>query len=146
VAVGGKIGLPLSVSYNSSKTTIQNSGYYAEEDYEYTTQTFMGFGTFRGSSGNLNLNLAIFASAETGVKLAMQDGYALYIGAYVDYGLTNIAKSSDPVPFHEYNTKNPSDFSVRSILESQYSQNGVYQSFTNKIVPLSAGIKLRLAF
>ena len=146
-ALGGKVGLPLSAKYNSSKTTIQNSGYYAEEDYEYTTQTFMGFGTFRGSSGDLSFKLAIFASAEIGAKIIMNDGYSLYTGVFVDYGLTNIANQpSEPLPFHQYNREHPSDFAVNSIITSQYSQSGNTQSFTDNVVPLAGGIKLKLAF
>jgi len=146
-AAGGKVGLPLIVKYNSSRATIQNSGYYEEEDYEYTTQTFMGFGKFRGSSGDLSLKMAFFISAEVGAKLIMRDGYTLYVGAYVDYGLNDIANSpSEPKQFLEYNKKHPSDFRVNSVLESQYSQNGASQSFTSKITPLASGIKVRLTF
>ena len=147
VAVGGKFGLPLSGKYNSSRTNIQNSGYYAEEDYEYTTQRFMGFGTFKGSRGNLSFKMAFFASAETGVKFMMSDGYALYTGIYADYGLTNIANQpSEPLPFLQYNRERPSDFSVNSIVTSRNMQNGNAQLFTNKIVPLAVGIKLKMAF
>ena len=146
-AAGGKVGLPLSVKYNSSKTIIQNSGYYEEEDYEYTTQTFMGFGKFKGSSGDLSLKIAFFASMETGAKLAMKDGYTLYVGTYVDYGLNNIANQpSEPLQFLSYNKTRPSDFRINSVIESQHSQNGTLQAFTSKVTTLAAGIKVRLAF
>ncbi|MCL2131685.1 MAG: outer membrane beta-barrel protein [Lentimicrobiaceae bacterium] len=145
-ALGGKIGLPLIVKYNNSSTSIQNTGYYAEEDYEYTTQQFMGFGKFPGSSGDLKFKIAFFGSAEIGGKWIMRDGYKLYTGVYVDYGLNNIANQQVGVPFVEYNMKNPSDFVIHSIFESQYSQGNEMRAFTNKIVPLAAGIRVTMAF
>lgn len=147
VAAGGKVGLPLSGKYNSSKATVYNSGYYDMENYEYTTQLFMGFGQFSGSSRYLKFKTAFFASAEIGAKWMMRDGYKFYTGVYLDYGLNNIAKQrSEPSQFLKYNTARPSDFAVNSIIESQYSQNGELKSFTNKIFPIAAGVKLMLAF
>jgi len=146
-AAGGKVGIPISVKGNNSSTNVQNSGYYAEEDYEYTSQSFMGFGQFSGSNNNLKFKMAFMASAEIGTKWVMRDGYKFYTGICVDYGLNNIASTqNDQPPFIEYNSKHPSDFKVNSIIKSQYSQNGEMQPFTNKIVPLFAGVKLTLAF
>ena len=146
-AAGGKVGFPLSAKYNSSKIAIYNSGYYEEEDCEYTTQLFMGFGQFSGSSGNLKFKTAFFASAEIGVKWMMKGEYSFYTGLYMDYGLNNIVKPrSEPLQFLEYNTDHPSDFTVNSIIESKYLQNTELELFTNKIIPITAGIKLILAF
>jgi len=146
-AAGGKVGLPIHVNYNSRGTNIQNSGYYTEEDYKYTTQLFMGFGQFSGSNGKLKLKTAFMVSAEIGAKWVMQDGYKFYTGVYVDYGLNNIAApQTSPPPFIAYNTARPADFAINSIFQSQYSQNNEMQSFTKKIVPMTAGLKLIFAF
>ena len=147
-AAGGKLGIPLSVKYNSSKTTIYNSGYYDWEDYEYTTQQFMGFGKFSGREDKLNFKtIAILVSAETGVKWTMGEGYKLYTGIYVDYGLNNMVNQpATPLPFLDYNAAHPADFTVNSIVESQYAQNDEFKTFTNKIVPLAVGVKLTLGF
>jgi len=147
-AAGGKLGIPLSVKYNSSKTTIYNSGYYDFEEYEYTTQRFMGFGNFAGSDGKLNFKtIAILASAEVGAKWIMGEGYKLYTGIYVDYGLNNMLNQPTvPLPFLDYDPSRPSDFAVNSIVESQYAQNNEFKTFTNKTIPMAAGIKLLLAF
>lgn len=147
VAAGGKVGIPLSVKSNCSGTGILNSGYYAEEDYEYTSQLFMGFGRFSGSSSDLKFKMAFMASLEIGGKWVMRDGYKFYTGVYADYGLNNIAApQTDPLPFIEYNPTRPSDFKINSIIKSEHSQNGGTQLFTNKITTLTAGIKLSLAF
>ncbi len=153
--LGGKVGIPLNGKYESSATTIQNSGYYTEEDYEYTIQQFMGFGTFtdRDTDGDLKFKTAFFVSAEAGVKWKLNDKLSLYTGAYVDYGLNNIISPvktghspSLSTQFIAYNAADPKDFAVNSIMKSQYTQNNVTQSFTDKITPIAAGIKIRLAF
>ena len=147
-AVGGKLGIPLSAKYNSSETTIYNSGYYAEEDYEYTTQRFMGFGRFSGNEGKLNFKTTTFiASVEAGAKWLMGDGYRFYTGVFLDYGLNNMLNQSPTPPlFLNYNASQPSDFTVNSILESQYTQNDDLKRFANKVIPVSAGVKLVLGF
>ena len=148
-ALGGKAGIPLSGKSESSSASIVNSGYYAEENYEYTTKEFMGFGTFTGRSANYSLNFqtAFFASAEAGVKWKLKNKLALYTGVYLDYGLNNFYKeNSTAQQFVTYNTASPRDFTENSILTSQYTQNGNSQSFTDKIAPLAVGIKINLAF
>jgi hypothetical protein len=144
---GGRIGFPISAKYNNSKAVVQNSGYYEEEDYEYTTQLFMGFGQFSGKSEKLNLKIAVLLSAETGIKWSMNDGYSFYTGVYVDYGLNNLLKSqASPPEFLSFNTTQANGFAINSIINSQYSHNGEMKSFTEKIVPMSVGVRVRLTF
>lgn len=148
-AAGLKVGIPISGKYKSSNAGIQNSGYYAREDYEYTTQTFMGFGLFTGknASGDLNFKTAFIASAELGVKWRLNEKWALYTGAYLDYGLNNIAKTQQAKShLIEYNTVSPRNFAVNSIFNSQHTTSGSTQPFVDKINPIAAGIRLKLAF
>ncbi|MDR0560988.1 MAG: PorT family protein [Prevotellaceae bacterium] len=149
IAAGGKIGIPVGGNYRSAVGSIENSGYYSEEDYEYTTQKFMGFGTFKDNSftGDLKFKTAFFASVETGAKWKLKDGLSLYSGVYVDYGLNNICEEiSSAKQFVSYNRSSPRDFSINSVLNSQYAQNSFSQTFTDKIIPVSVGIKLSLTF
>lgn len=148
VAAGCKIALPMSGKYKNSAASLNNSGYYSTESYEYTTQEFMGFGTFanRNNDEKLKLNPAIFVSVEAGVKWKLQGGFSLYTGAYLDYGLNNICKSSDPLQFVEYNQSSPRDFKINSILNSQVSRNSASQSLVSKTKPMAFGIKVSLAF
>jgi len=150
IAAGGKVGIPLTSKYTLSAATINNSGYYAEENSVYDTQTFAGFGPFanRTANGNLDFKVAFLASVEAGVKWRLGDKLSLYTGAYLDYGLNNIMKTktaSALPPIVEYNSDNPPAFAVNSIMRSQYMQDKV-QTFTDKVKPIAAGIKLRLAF
>ena len=152
IAAGGKIGINLNGNYSSKSASIVNTGYYDCEDYEHTTQKFIGFGTFadKKAKGNLDFKTAFFASAEIGMKWKIGENSSLYTGAYLDYGLNNISKietlSNTYPQFIEYNTAHPRDFAINSILKSKYTQNGTVHSFTNKIKPFATGIKLKLAF
>jgi len=148
-AAGGlKAGIPLSGTYSSTAASLNNSGYYSEEIYEYNTQRFMGFGTFNNikSDGNLEFKTALLASLEAGMKWKLSNKLSLYTGAYMDYGLNNTAETSSSA-FMQYNTNNPTGFALNSIANSQYTQNDATQpqSFTGKISPIAAGVKLRLA-
>jgi CxxC motif-containing protein len=147
-AVGGKAGIPVNAKSKSSGATIQNYDYYADENYEYTTQEFMGFGTFTGrdTDDDLKFKTAFLASAEAGMKWKLKEGLSLYVGAYIDYGLNNICKEDNNSQLVAYNIANPKDFTVNSIMNSQYTQSGTAQPFTDKVFPMSAGLKVRLAF
>ena len=147
IAAGGKVALPIMKDAESSGASLHNSGYYAYESYTYTTQNFRGFGTFngRGSKGEMDLKAAFLASAELGMKWHVSDGMSLYTGAYLDYGLNNIANEK-PAPFVEYERTDPSNFALNSIIHSQYTPRNVAANFTDKVAPLAIGIKLRLAF
>jgi len=154
-AAGGKVGIPLNGKY-STTASFSNSGYYAYENSLYDTQEFMGFGNFPNKKvkGDLDFKAAFFVSAETGVKWRLSDELSLYTGAYIDYGLNkqNIASRSSLV---EYNQANPPEFTVNSILTTDFPffpsvssslATAQRQYYTDKIKPIAAGIKLRLAF
>jgi len=145
-ALGGKAGIPIAAKYKISAVALQNAGQYDYEIYEYTTQQFMGFGTFNlpASDDKLNFKTAFFLSAEIGGKFKLSDKHNLYVGVYLDYGLNNILETQDLAslpPLVEYNSQNPSKYAVNSILKSKSTE-----AFTEKLSPMAVGIKLRLAF
>jgi len=144
-AAGGRVGFPLRACYRTSATVV-NSGYYAQEHYEYTNRPFAGFGRFENqtSEGSLNLRTAFFASAELGMKWRLNSRMSLYTGIFADYGLNNINSTSVVAqhPLIAYNAANPTAFPPNSVLNSQRNN----RALTDKITPLSAGISLRLAF
>ncbi|MFV0419510.1 MAG: outer membrane beta-barrel protein [Dysgonomonas sp.] len=147
-AAGGKIGLPLGGNYKINSSTIKNSGYYADEDYEYTTQEFMGFGTFtdRNISDEVKFKMALILSAELGVRWQLKEGLYLYTGTYIDYGLNDILNEEKNKRFVEYNAASPRDFILNGALVSQYSNDNKTAAFIDKITPMAVGIKIRLAF
>ena len=110
VAGGFKAGIPLSGKYGSTVYALKNSGYYFEDNYEYTTQKFMGFGTFNGidSKGDLEFKTAFSITFESGLKLKF-DKLFLYVGVYFDYGLNNTIDKTT-LQFVEYNKANPDVF------------------------------------
>ena len=155
-AGGIKMGVPLLGKYLNSGGNIINSGYYSEENYEYTMQRFMGFGTFDISenSGSLNFKIAYSLSLEAGIKLnrgSLPDKYradrlAIYAGAYFDYVLNNIFKSNNEMAhsqprFVEYEP-NMYDYKINSISLS----NNENQLISPKMHPFAIGIKLKVAF
>ena len=162
-AAGAKAGIPLSGKYRTT-ASLNNAGYYEYENSLYDTQTFMGFGSFpnKKANGGLDFKTAFFASAEAGVKWKLRrDGWSLYTGAYLDYGLNNIKEKQNVASmpsFVEYNRATPAEFAVNSVMKSQYRPQGNIissnsniaspppQAFIDKINPIAAGIKLRLSF
>lgn len=148
VAAGGKIGFSMDGRYKSSGASIKNTGYYEHEDYEYTTQEFLGFGTFasRKVDEEVKFKMSYMLSAEAGIKWTLKEDLFLYTGAYVDYGLNNIQKEISEQAFIAYNPENPRDFFINSILSSQSMQDNKPEPFVDKISIMAAGIKIRLSF
>jgi len=141
LALGGKIGIPLSATYKSSGS-VQNSG-----SYKLPVEEIVDLGNFNiEEKGKFGLKAAVFASVELGGKWALSEKIALYTGAYLDCGVNNIySKPAVNVPLVEYNAENPNNLTIHSVLNSQYPQK-VSDAFVDKIMPISAGLKLRLSF
>jgi outer membrane protein OmpA-like peptidoglycan-associated protein len=78
------------------------------------------------AKGDQNFKTAFLISMETGLKWKIKDWLLLYTGGYLDYGLNNIKTGKT-------NFLKRNNASIR-------------QSFTNEAMPISAGIKLSLAF
>ena len=156
-AAGTKIGIPLKARYDN-KATLVNACYYAYEDYWYRTDRFRGFGTFADEKdeGDLDFKTAVFASVELGVKWKLNGCMSLYTGAYLDYGLNNIIKSGNNAARRhivEYNAADPTNFTINSIVNSKYSlpaagneRYDIHQPFTDRMVPTTVGVMVRLAF
>lgn len=148
IGAGGKFGIPIWSRAKSSEMTIQNSGYYNEFEPEYTSQEFLGFGTFNGrkESSSMNLRIAYIAAVELGMKWDLGSNRSVYTGIYVDYALNDVRKDSEVKDFVEYNSTSPRDFKVNSVMNSQYRQQGQTKSFTQKVSPMAIGVKVRFAF
>lgn len=87
---GTKICIPLSGKNKISADSLKISGYRKFEDYEYTIQTFKGFGTFENEqikTEKLSLQTEVLLSAETGIKWKLNEALWLYSGIYFDYML-----------------------------------------------------------
>ena len=142
---GVKAGIPLFGQYGSTASALKNSGYYIEDDYEYTTQRFMGFGAFNevSSQGDFEyrINPVFSVTLETGLKVELGYVPSFYFGFYVDYGLNNTTYKGSS-QFVGYNTASPADFTLNSAVSSQYSQN---KPIADKIAPFAIGVKMAFA-
>jgi len=134
VMTGTKIGIPLSGKNKIYADSVKNSAYSKFEDYEYTAQKFMGFGTFirQKSEKNLPLQTAVLLSAETGIKWKLSERFRLYTGIYFDYGLNPVTK------------RGPS--SDRVIEYKSQEQTFDFNNLVDETTPLAVGLKLMLSF
>jgi len=138
LAFGAKGGMSLLARTFSNDVVIRNSGFYAEENFEYTQQADMGFGTktTNGIERDLSFDQSAFASVETGIKFRLRDRRYLYLGVYFDYGLMNILSESS-VPASATDVRNPSDFEGMSIFDLYAIE---------EVRPLAFGLKLGTSF
>ena len=147
-SAGLKVGIPLSSTYKATKGEVTNTGYYGYEDFEYQNVEELGFTTLKPkeSNGDYDLNIAYILSLEAGMKWELKDNLSLYTGFYFDYGLNDIGKEERSRQFIEYAPMTPWDFVNNSILTSKFNLDNHNDSFTNKVAPMAAGVKIKLAF
>jgi hypothetical protein len=145
-AVGGKLGFPVSGKYRVVEGSSFNSGYYAFEDYEYTDQKFMGFGSFpEFGDQEIKLNPTYMFSLEAGMNWRLQY-ILLYTGLYFDYALNTIAEKTDKF-ISSYNGDNPANRQMGSMLNTQYRlPNGSRENITKEVFPVAIGIKVGVTF
>ncbi len=148
-AAGFKLGIPLSGKYESKNATIDSKGYYYDWNQTLNEPASLGYGVFGNQSakGKLDAGLSCIASLEAGIKWELPAGINLYTGLYADYGLNDVIKGKHNGKFVVYDSYDNEDFTViNSVLASQYTTARKTVSFTDKVSPLSFGVKLRLGF
>ena len=135
LAMGGKAAIPLWSRAVGSGANLMNYGYYPELNCEFDEQRDMGFGaqSAKGFEKDLDLKVTLLASVETGVKFRLKDGLSLYTGIYFDYGLQNILQKTKTANLVEYNS-------------TDFTMNSVFDSFVEKVTPMTVGLKVGLAF
>ena len=146
-AAGTKIGIPLN-GKSISTANFENSGYFHSTTNWASTQNFMGFGTFtdREQTEDLKFKTAFMLSLEAGMKWKLGEKTSLYTGLYFDYGLNNIL-DGDAQSVIDYDvTASGASFTHHGALYSSYTEASTTTVITEKVVPMSIGIKLNLAF
>ena len=142
-AFGGKVGLPVSANARTDNYSISTQGYFPAEGRTYDDLPQFGFGTFNYAGDKIvldNLNFNLMASAELGIKWKISEIFFLYTGIFADYGFNNIQKTNNK-NFIQSSLSNGNP-KMSPIVVSQSAGN----SFTDKITPLAAGLKLKFAF
>ncbi|MDR2450003.1 MAG: outer membrane beta-barrel protein [Prevotellaceae bacterium] len=147
-AVGGKLSIPVSGKYRVVGGASSNSGYYAEENYEYTEQKFVGFGSFpEFGNQEIRLKTTLMIAAEAGMNWRLRY-ILLYTGVYVDYGFKkNMVEKSNEL-ISAYNSDYQADRSTGSMLASQYRlANGNRESIVkHNVLPVAIGLKIGVTF
>ncbi|GHT24290.1 hypothetical protein FACS189430_08950 [Bacteroidia bacterium] len=142
---GVKAGFPLSAT-SEGAGNVSNKGWYPSYGNWSAPLDFMGLGDYKYQHRQpLKLNTAWIAAFEMGVQPALSGKVALYFGVYLDYGLNDLAATHQD-GWVDWNEAAPNHYAVRSVLTSAYSDGATTRSFTEKVTPLSAGVKMKLAF
>lgn len=139
-AAGAKIGIPLHAQYKTSGR-LTTSGYHTVYKITVDNLPAYGFGQYDvDETTDLDLNLSVQLSIETGVKWRLTDQFSLYAGGYLDYGLTNLHKKAgnEGVRLITYQPSGKPN-------EYKFLYGGFLHG-SDKLYPVSAGITLRLGF
>lgn len=137
VRAGGQVGIILSSEYKSSIEGLTTSGYYSQYDVELFDPQFMGFGSYaeiQQKPVDLDWNTSFSAIFETGVKAEAGDNGHLYIGFFMNYGLTSLNDENEPTSAIEYQKESPETAKIHSLFDSGLAKDAKLTSF---------GIKLR---
>jgi len=138
-ALGGKGGVSLAAKAEGNNPKIITSGYYPYVDYTYTNVPQAGFGSYeaKGQKTELDFKTSILASAEAGIKWKLKNNNAFYTGLFLDHGILKSITKRPAENFVEYDPNNPQEYTLNSALNS---------GFVDKIIPVSGGLKVKLAF
>ena len=138
-SIGAKFAFPMIQEFSSSASQAKFTGKYPQYGIdELDAPLSQGFGIQTKPSSGIqksNLSTAIIATIETGMKWNLGTKQDLYTGVFLDYGLSNIAKTTDN-HIAMYNVTNPEKHIYQSILSTDRS---------DKVTPFSAGVTIRFA-
>ena len=132
---GFKFGIPVGGKYKYERATLTNAAEYPETENWARMQEFMGLGVFqKDAKEKMKYGVSTMLSLEGGMIWTVLKDMTLYVGAYFDYGLNNIAKKFDDKLLN-YDAAKPADFTTNSVLSV----------YTQKVNVVSVGVKVRLA-
>jgi hypothetical protein len=129
--IGVKYLIPVKATYEVTEGKLVSTGYYSEWNVELENLPQYGFSTLNSKpSGEVKLKSGLSLYADLGITFSIAERRSLYLGGYLDYGMTNIAKSQEDLPF---------------------GSKGIYTSIvavpgaTDKIIPVSYGLKIGIS-
>lgn len=144
--IGAKIGFPIKTRRTTFAKELNTSGYFAYEDIYYTNLPEHGFYSLNDYkyTTSIDMNLNLMAFVETGVCYRLSPGINLYTGIYAGYGFNNLY---------------PHDKKKLLLYQQDGNniQNGIWDTYMNtenetkaivssRILPITVGLKIRLAF
>lgn len=141
---GVKVGIPVSGKYKSSGAKFENTGYFTDYENETSVPEFMGFGTYTNHniSKDADYKAVISLTVDAGMLFSLYADKSIYAGVYFDYGLNDMVDKRDQ-HFIDYTANHTGTFSNNGVLES--GRNADIKKFTDKVIPMAVGVKLRFA-
>ena len=139
-SAGVKIGIPANGKFEVTAENLSTSGYFPAEKQTYDDLPDRGLGNIGETSysGKLDMGVLYSAAFETGGQWFLGRRTNLYVGVWLDYGLSNLSKTGAiglKKPVVEY------DHHVKDCLK----YNSIVDT-TDKLSAMSAGLKVKLTF
>jgi OmpA-OmpF porin, OOP family len=129
--IGVKYLIPVKATYEVTGGNLVSTGYYSQWNVELENLPQYGFPTLTSKpSGEIKLKSGLSIYTDLGVTFSLAERRSLYLGGYLDYGVTNFANSQENLPFGSKGI-------YTSIIESSEA--------VNKIQPLSYGLKIGIS-
>lgn len=126
--IGVKYLIPLKATYEVTGGNLVSTGYYSQWNVELENLPQYGFPMLSSKpSGEVKLKSGLSLYADLGFLYRFAESRYIYFGGYLDYGITNIAKSQETLPFGSKGT---------------YTSILAVSDAVNKIIPVSYGLKL----
>ncbi len=128
VGAGVKVGFPIIAKYDYSRGTVETRAYFGDDiDAELSKIPHHGLYMQSTNAGDIDINrLQLSLYADMMWRFIFNDATPIHFGAYISYGLNDMASNHDATM----------GISKNSILNS---------TLTDKIVPICIGLKLGLA-
>jgi len=131
VNFGPKVSFNLKAKYEITNGSIETTGFYPQYNVVLSGMPQHNFKTITEfPKEDIKLNPAISAFVDLGGLYSLNTNTELYFGGYLNYGLNNLIDAKNNL---------------------LYQENGVYNGIfgsdqTEKVIPVSFGIKIGLAF
>jgi len=104
---GGKIDIPLTSDYKIKSGEIVTKGFYSQWNAEVSDNARHDFTTItHRPSGDLSLKTCCSLFADLGGLYPLSDKLDLYMGAYMGYGLSNLANRGSKMVYQQDGTYN----------------------------------------
>jgi OOP family OmpA-OmpF porin len=138
-SAGGRALFPLNASIEQSAHQLSLSGFYPDYNLEVSNLPQHGFGTINNWTASQTVALTPTAalSAATGLSFQLSRGTRLYMGVYLDYGLSDLKGRSDSVPLVTYSSANVDNVQANSVLK---------MPIAGQMTLLSFGLQVRISF
>ncbi len=135
--VGAQLDLPLHSHYAANEGAYRTTGYFPATGHSVSDQPQHGFGSYKADmEGEIEgLKGSVSLLADLGIRLAMNNNWGIYLGGYVNFGLTSCIDGKNKAPLLTIDARDA----------SQIVYNGTFSSNEVDGVRLfCAGIKVGL--